>query len=84
MTQPVIHDYLTQIFVKHYKIEPNHAAEEALRFLEIAELYGMQLIMGEWTVPEPVDVAADPFTQMFGKNMRETMQREPWLAREIQ
>ena len=81
MTQPVIHDYLTQIFVKHYKLGPTKAAEEGLRFMEILELYGMQIIIGEWTVPDVVEL--DPF-DMMTRITKETMDREPWLAKEIQ
>ena len=85
--QPVVVDYLSQIFTKHYKLEPGNAAEEALRFLEIIELYGMELIIGEWTVPEVVVVgkpgAKDAWSVALDA-MKQAEEREPWLAKEIQ
>lgn len=81
MIQPVIHDYLTQVFVKHYKLEPRAAAEEALRFAEILELYGMQIIVGEWTIPEPAEPLSP--TQAMEATWRETLEREPWNAPEL-
>jgi hypothetical protein len=63
-------------------MQPEPAAQEALRFLEIAELYGMELIIGEWTVPEPAQPLS-PF-EIMQQTMMDTMEREPWLAKEIQ
>lgn len=88
MIQPVIHDYLSQIFAKHYKLEPRKAAEEALRFLEILDLYKMKMIVGDWTVPEVVVVnsgkeSRDPWAEAI-EAMRAAEAREPWLAKEIQ
>lgn len=84
--EPVIHDYLTQIFIKHYKLEPTPAAEQALRFLEIIELYQMQLIMGEWVVPVPIEVKKlTGWDKLILSNMDIIESgREPWLAKEIQ
>ncbi len=88
MIQPVIHDYLTQIFVKHYKMQAKAAAEEAIRFLEILELYDVQLIKGDW-VPEPApeqQESRDPFFGVGGKELRvikETLLREPWNSPEL-
>jgi len=93
MTQPIIHDYLTQIFAKHYKMEPKAAAEAALKFIDILELYQMQLICGEWVVPEPIapTIPTRPARPATGWDrliidLREIKEsgREPWLAREIQ
>ena len=87
MIQPVIHDYLAQIFVRHYKLEPRAAAEEALRFLEIIDLYRLQIIQGDWVVPEVVVVAGSPNRDPWAdaiEAMRAAEGREPWLAREIQ
>jgi hypothetical protein len=89
MVQPVIHDYLTQIFHKHYKMAPDPAAEAAMKFLEILELYKMELIIGEWVVPEPLPL--EPLRPLSGwdklaATLRDIEEsgREPWLAREIQ
>ena len=92
MIEPVIHDYLTQIFVKHYKMQPKPAAQEALRFLEISDLYGMQVILGEWLKPEPIEMKAGvpikPLTlwQKIALEVKaiDDSGREPWLSREIQ
>lgn len=85
--QPVIHDYLAQIFVKHYKLDPKKAAEQSLRFYEIVQLYGLEIIVGEWLVPEPVPVVPakpkDAWTRAI-EALQEAEEREPWLAREIQ
>ena len=77
MTQPIVHDYLSQIFVKHYKMQPKAAAEEAWRFLEITKLYGMELIIGDWReqMKEPKD--------LWRELMEEAAEREPWLAYEL-
>lgn len=77
MTQPVIHDYLTQIFVKHYKMQPKPAAEEAMRFLEILDLYKMELIIGDWREQ------MKPQKTMWEQLMEEAAEREPWLAKEL-
>ena len=92
IVQPIIHDYLTQIFGKHYKMEPMPAAQQALRFLEILELYQMQLVMGEWLVPEPLPIPkyVPPKRISVWDQIAldlediETSGREPWLAKEIQ
>lgn len=81
MIQPVIHDYLTQIFYKHYSMEAKAAAEAALKFMDILELYDMKLIIGDWVVPEIRTLS--PF-EMMQQTAMDTMEREPWLAREIQ
>ena len=83
--QPIVQDYLTQIFVKHYKMQPEPAAEEVIRFLEIIDLYKMQLIVGEWTIPEPLPVAPrlTPW-EVMQQTYAETLEREPWRAQEIQ
>lgn len=83
--QPVIHDYLSQIFVRHYKLEPTRAAQEALRFYEIVQLYGLEIIVGEWLVPEPArpDPPKDAWTRAI-EAFHDVEEREPWLAREIQ
>ena len=83
MTQPIIHDYLTQIFQKHYRLGPDKADEEAERFGEILELYGLELIIGDWIVPETKVIRMDAF-DILRETAKETMEREPWLAREIQ
>lgn len=85
MIQPIIHDYLTQIFVKHYKLDNESAANEALRFYEIVQLYGLDIIVGEWLVPEPLapDPPKDAWTKAV-EALHEAEAREPWLAREIQ
>lgn len=85
MIQPIIADYLTQIFVKHYKLDNEKAASEALRFYEIAQLYGLDIIVGEWLVPEPArpDPPKDAWTKAI-EALKEAEEREPWLAREIQ
>lgn len=86
ITEPIIHDYVTQIFCKHYKMQPEPAAKEALRFLEITDLYGMQLIMGDWVKPEPALPAA-PVTgwNKMIQSLRDVEEsgREPWLAVEL-
>lgn len=90
MTDPIIIDYLTQIFERHYKIEkPEVATEAALKFLDILELYQMKLIIGEWIVPEIVTVMANK-PQSIWEQMAASIHdiedsgREPWAAREIQ
>lgn len=85
MIQPVIHDYLTQIFVRHYKLDNAKAAKEALRFYEIVGLYGLDIIVGEWLVPEPAqpNPPKDAWTKAI-EALHEVEEREPWLAREIQ
>ena len=80
--QPIIHDYLSQIFQKHYKLGPDKADTEAERFEEILELYGMQLIVGDWAVPEVKVIKMDAF-DMLRETTKETMERKPWLAKEI-
>lgn len=77
MTQPIVHDYLSQIFVKHYKMQPKAAAEEAWRFLEIVKLYDMELIIGDWR--------EQPRSRrpMWEQMMEEAAEREPWLAHEL-
>jgi len=76
MNQPIVSDYLTQIFAKHYKLPPEKAAEEAQRFLEITQLYGMELIMGDWREqPKKKD--------SWRLLMEEAAEREPWLASEL-
>ena len=82
MIQPIIHDNLTQIFVKHYKMQPRAAAQEAMRFLEIVELYGMQIIIGDWLIPEP-STPQSPWQRAI-EALQEAEAREPWLAKEIQ
>ena len=87
MIHPIIHDHLSQIFQRHYKMEPTAAAEESMRMLEILELYGLQIIIGDWTVPEVVVVNTGKPVDAWAKavhDMREAEAREPWLAKEIQ
>jgi len=87
IVQPVIHDYLTQIFCKHYNMEPKVAAQAGLKFLDLLELYDMQLIRGDWVVPE----APEPLRRLTGwekiivdlQDIEESG-REPWLSKEIQ
>jgi hypothetical protein len=79
---PIIHDYLTQIMVKHYRQAPEVAAQQASKLLEIFELYGMQLIVGDWVVPEKIVIRMSPFDMMM-ETTRETMEREPWNAPEL-
>ena len=81
MINPVIHDNLTAIFVRHYKMSPKNAAEASLKFMEVLELYKMQIIIGDWVIPDIVELS--PF-EMMVRTQKETMEREPWLAREIQ
>ena len=78
MTQPIVHDYLTQIFAKHYGNEPKQAAENAMKFLEIIELYGMELIIGDWQMV----VSKSPWELML-ETLEETSEREPWKAYEL-
>jgi hypothetical protein len=84
---PIIHDHLSQIFQRHYKLEPTTAAEESMRMLEVLELYGLQIIIGDWTIPEVVVVngrnPVDAWSTAVHA-MREAEGREPWLAKEIQ
>lgn len=81
---PIIHDNLAQIFVRHYKMQPKAAAEEALRFMEIIDLYDMQVIVGDWLIPEPVPQAPRDAWSMAIDALKDAEEREPWLAREIQ
>jgi len=81
VVQPIIHDYLTQIFNKHYSMDQAAAAESALKFLDILELYDMKLIIGDWVRAEVKTLT--PF-EMMQQTAMDTMEREPWLAREIQ
>ena len=78
MKQPIIHDQLTQIFLKHYGNEPQQAAENAWKFLEILELYGMQLIRGEWQ-----QVVKLTGWELMVETMDEAAEREPWKAYEL-
>ncbi len=80
MVEPIIHDNLTQIFARHYSMGPMPAAEAALKFLDILELYDMKLIIGDWVVPEVIKLT--PFDMMV-QTAKETMERQPWLAKEI-
>jgi len=89
IVQPVIHDVLTQIFCKHYKLEPMPAAQQALRFMEILDLYQMELVIGEWLVPEPAPYVAPKRLTMWDQIALDIEDidasgREPWLAKEIQ
>ena len=81
MIQPIVHDLLTQVMHRHYGLGPVPAAEAALKLLDILEQYDLQLIIGEWTRSEVRTLS--PF-EMLQKTAQETMEREPWLAREIQ
>jgi hypothetical protein len=78
---PIICDYLTQIFHKHYSMAPAPAAEAALKFIELLELYDLKLIIGDWVVPEIRTLT--PF-ELMTQTAMDTMEREPWLAKEIQ
>lgn len=80
MTQPIVHDYLTQIFAKHYGRPPKAAAEEAHRFLEIVDLYGMELIVGDWR--EQMKEPKSRWDEML-EIANESADREPWKAYEI-
>jgi len=88
--QPLIHEHLTGLMVKHYKLQPEPAAEAAMRFMEILELHRMEIVMAEWTVPEPIPVAAPHRRMTTWEELAldiksvEASGREPWLAREIQ
>lgn len=84
MIEPIIHDHLTQIFGKHYKMAPKNAAEEALRFMEILELYDMKLIIGAWVIPEDAPPLTGWDKLRAGLQDIEASGREPWLAKEIQ
>ena len=87
MIHPIIHDHLSQIFHRHYKLEPVAAAEEAMKMLEVLELYGLQIIIGDWTVPEVVVVNGQKPVDAWARAveaMRAAEEREPWLAKEIQ
>lgn len=77
MNQPIVHDYLSQIFVKHYELQPKAAAEEAMRFLEILQLYDMELIIGDWRTQPRSEKS------LWEKLMEEAAEREPWLAKEL-
>ena len=79
MTQPIILDHVAQIFGRHYKMPPRKAAEEASRFLEILQLYDLQIIRGDWT-----RAPAQSKWQRMMEGFDEAAEREPWLAREIQ
>lgn len=79
---PIIHNYLSQIMTKHYGQEPVAAAEQATKLLEIFQLYGMQLIVGEWVVPEKVVIRLDAMDMLL-ETARETIEREPWNAPEL-
>lgn len=88
-TEPIVHDYLTQIFVKHYKMTAEPAAEEALRFLEIIDLYKMQLILGDWTKIEEEKIKTprgrwDLMIDVAKRSIDESGEREPWKSPEIQ
>lgn len=78
---PIIADYLTQIMDKHYHMG-ERAPEEAAKLMEIFELYGLQLIVGEWIVPEKVVIRLDPF-DMLMETAADTIAREPWKAPEL-
>ena len=92
IVQPVIHDYLTQILCKHYNMEPMPGAKAALRLIQLLELYKMEIIIGEWLVPEPLPIPAyvppkriSVWDQIaLDLEDIETSGREPWLAKEIQ
>lgn len=87
MIHPIVHGHLSQIFQRHYKMDAVPAAEESMRMLEILELYGLQIIIGEWTVPEVIVVNTGKPVDAWAKaahDMREAEEREPWLAKEIQ
>jgi hypothetical protein len=84
MTQPIILNYLSQIFEKHYKLPKEQALQEAKRLDEIFELYGMKLIIGEWLVPEPAPpaVVRSPL-EVDLSTWKESMEREPWNPPEL-
>jgi hypothetical protein len=83
IVQPVILAQLTQIFVKHYKMKAKPAAEAALKFTEIMELYGLQVIDREWEIPERVSMPKDAWGLVAELTKAETTARKPWHSVEL-
>jgi hypothetical protein len=92
---PAITSAVGQIFIRHYNRPPAEAFKEASRLIEVLGAYDFQIIKGDWVVPEVVTVEVethretrqepkDPWMALASKVTQETMDREPWKAREIQ
>lgn len=79
MIQPIVFDHVAQIFNRHYKLKPREAAEAARKFLEVLQLYDLQIVRGDW-----VRAPSQSKWERMMDGFDEAAEREPWLAREIQ
>lgn len=88
MIQPIIASQVGQILIKAYGLEPTEGFAAARKLLGIMEAAGLQVIRGEWVIPEVITVHApqpsgDRWMDLAARVTQDTMDREPWKAVEL-
>lgn len=95
MMQPITLIQVGQMMVEDYGLDADGAVKAAVTLVKRLEARGMQVIKGEWVIPEVITVEvvrapAAPPTQddrwmnLASRVTQDTAGREPWKAAEIQ
>lgn len=94
MIQPITLIQVGQMMVEDYGLDVDGAVREAEKLVKRLEARGMQVIKGDWVIPEVIVVERtapvvtpptqdDRWMNLANKVTHDTVGREPWKAVEL-
>lgn len=92
MIQPITLAQVGQMMVEDYGCTVDHGFDQARLLMDRLEKRGLQIIKGDWVVPEVVVVhdgkpqpktPDDRWMSLAEKVTQDTMGRHPWLSPEL-
>ena len=84
MMQPIIHEQLTHIFVRHFGATPGQAAKLATKLITTLEPYGLQVIRGDWQTPVKEELTWETLASRADALVEARSGIRPWNPPELQ
>lgn len=85
--QPIIHEQLTMILMRHFDAQPRQAAQLATKLLETLKAYDLEVIKGDWTKLEPKEQEGTTWESLARRADELVQERngiKPWNPPELQ